>query len=135
VVRGLADESLGMCLESGEQDGGTLLADGRGVSVVNVGGGVQAEAGVHSVPAGLVGGGGDHAALCRVAVPADYHRTAAQLGSPQDLDRRDELVEVDMQHPPGHTSVSQPGGTSAGPVLRPRGGGAHRTISSSGGGP
>jgi hypothetical protein len=107
VVRGLADESLGMCLESGEQDGGTLLADGRGVSVVNVGGGVQAEAGVHPVPAGLVRGGGDHAALGRVAVPADDDRPAAQLRPPQDLHGRDELVEVHVQYPDSHTSVSQ----------------------------
>lgn len=40
----LADESLGVCLESGGQNGSALFADGRGVSVVNVGGGVQAEA-------------------------------------------------------------------------------------------
>ena len=42
----LADESLGVCLESGGQDGIAVFADGRGVSVVNVGGGVQAEAAV-----------------------------------------------------------------------------------------
>ena len=42
----LADKSLGVCLESGGQDGSALFADGRGVSVVNVGGGVQAKAAV-----------------------------------------------------------------------------------------
>jgi hypothetical protein len=35
-----------MCLESGGQNGGALFADGRGVSVVNVDGGVQTEASV-----------------------------------------------------------------------------------------
>jgi hypothetical protein len=41
-----------VCLESVGQDGSALFADGRGVSVVNVGGGVQAEA---AVPVVVVG--------------------------------------------------------------------------------
>jgi hypothetical protein len=42
----LVDEPFGMCGAGCGQDGGALLADGGGVAVVDVGGGVQAEAAV-----------------------------------------------------------------------------------------
>jgi hypothetical protein len=47
----------------------------------------------------LVGGGRDDGAFGRVAPPADDHRLAGELGMPQHLDRCDELVEIDVQHP------------------------------------
>jgi hypothetical protein len=50
--------------------------------------------------AGLIGGGGHHRPLGRVALAAHDHRLAAQFGPASDLDRGKELVEVDMQHPP-----------------------------------
>ena len=43
--------------------------------------------------------GRHHAALGRVAAAADDDRQPLELGVPQDLDGRDELVEVDVQHP------------------------------------
>ena len=47
----------------------------------------------------LVGGGADHTALGRVPVAADHDRAPAQLRMPQHLDRGDELVQVNVQHP------------------------------------
>jgi hypothetical protein len=67
----------------------------------------------------FVGGAGDDAALGRVAVTADDDRTAAQLRSAQDLYRHDELVEVHVQHPSGHTSVSQAEVLQSQPTLAP----------------
>jgi len=56
---------------------------------------------VHSALPGLVGGRRDNTALGRIAVSADDHREAPQLRMPQHLDRRDELIEVDVQDPTG----------------------------------
>ena len=53
-----------------------------------LGGGAQRLAGVHAELPRLVGGGGDHAALGRVAVPADHDRLAAQLGMALPARRR-----------------------------------------------
>ena len=64
--------------------------------------GAQRQAGVHAELPRLVGGGGDDAALRRVAVAADHDRLAAQLGVAQLLDGREELVHVHVQHPLGH---------------------------------
>jgi hypothetical protein len=58
---------------------------------------------VHAPLAGGVGSGGDDAALGRVAVAADDQRLAVELRMPQDLDGSQELVEVHVQHPAGHT--------------------------------
>ena len=69
----LADESLGVCLESGGQDGSALFADGRGVSVVNVGGGVQAEA---AVPVVVVVPGEELLAVGSACGPPRVFRTA-----------------------------------------------------------
>ena len=49
-----------------------------------------------AVHPGLVAGAGDHAAP---AEPADQHRPAAQGGPGQLLDRREERVHVEVQHP------------------------------------
>ncbi len=71
--------------------------------------GAQRQAGVHAELARLVGGGGDDAALRRVAVPADHDRLAAQLGVAQLLDGGEELVQVHVQHPLGHAGgLTQP---------------------------
>ncbi len=59
---------------------------------------------MNPVLAGFVGSGCHDAALGRVAIAADNDRAAPQLRSAQDLDGRDELIEVDMQHPAGHHS-------------------------------
>jgi hypothetical protein len=64
--------------------------------------------GVHALQPGLVRGGRDDAALGRVPVAADHDWLAPQLRPPQHLDRRDELVEVDVQHPGGHLSSLAP---------------------------
>ena len=72
----------------------------------------QRQPGVHAEFARLVGGGRHDSALRRVSVTADHHGPAAQLGPPQHLDSRDELIEVHMQDPAprlSHASVSQPG--------------------------
>ena len=61
--------------------------------------GAQRHAGPDAVLPRDVGRGGDDAAPGRVPVPADHHRALRQLRAPQDLDRRDELVEIDVQHP------------------------------------
>jgi len=60
---------------------------------------------VHAVFAGFVRGGADHAALGRVTIAADDHWAPAKLGTAQQLDSRDELVHVDVQHPVGHTAI------------------------------
>ena len=55
---------------------------------------------VHAELPGLVRGGGDDlAGPTGVAVTADDHRSAGQLGSAPHLDRRQEVVEVDVEHP------------------------------------
>ena len=54
---------------------------------------------------GLVGRGAHHAALGRVAVTAHHDGPPAQFGMPQHLDRRDELVEVHVQHPARHAPL------------------------------
>jgi hypothetical protein len=59
---------------------------------------------MHAMRARLVGRGADHAPLSRIAVAPDNDRPAAQLGAAQQLDGRDELIEVDMQHPAGHAT-------------------------------
>ena len=65
----------------------------------------------------LVGRGGHHPALGRVAAAADDHRQAGQLGAAQHLDRGDELVEVDVQHPAARVLV----GRAHGPIIAPPG--------------
>ena len=71
-------------------------------------GGAQRQPRVHAVLAGLVRRRADHAPLGRVAVAAHHHRPPAQLGVAQHLDRRDELVEVHVQHPAPHASTFYP---------------------------
>src|SRR5262249_13214696 len=61
----------------------------------------QRHPGADPVLAGGVRRGRDHAALRRVAATADDHRLPDELGPPQHLHGRDELVEVDVQHPTG----------------------------------
>ena len=63
---------------------------------------------MHAKHARPVGRRRDDAALGRVAIAADDDRQAPQLGSTQHLDGRDELVEVDVQHPRGHVSSLAP---------------------------
>ena len=65
----------------------------------------QRQSGVHAVLASLVRRGADHTALGRVAVTTDDDREPAQLRPAQHLDGGDELVEVDVQHPTGHSPV------------------------------
>src|SRR5579875_2911098 len=60
---------------------------------------------MHAVRPGLVGGGADHPALGGVTVAADDDRPPPQFGTAQHLHGRDELVEVEMQHPGRHASV------------------------------
>ena len=70
---------------------------------------------------GLVGRGAHHAALGRVAVTAHHHGPPAQFGMPEDLDRRDELVEVHVQHPARHAPLlPRPAGSANDPRLRIR---------------
>ena len=77
-----------------------LLVDGQEDGVrCPPGGGAQRDPGVHAERPRLVGGGAHDTALGGVAVTADHDGQAAQLRSPQDLDGRDELVEVDVQDP------------------------------------
>jgi hypothetical protein len=59
---------------------------------------------VHTVLPCLVRGGADNTSLGRVAVATDNYWPALELRVAEDLDRRDELVEVDVQHPRGHVS-------------------------------
>ena len=54
----------------------------------------------------LVGRGGYHATFGRIAIAAHHHGPPTQLGMAKHLDRGDELVEVHVQYPEGHTSVS-----------------------------
>ena len=44
-----------------------------------------------------------------VAPAADDHRLPGELGTPQDFDGRDELIEVDVEHPAGLGHVLQCG--------------------------
>jgi hypothetical protein len=53
----------------------------------------------------LVGGRRHHRAFRRVAAAADDQRHAGQLRTTEHPDRRDELVEVNMQHPPAEHVV------------------------------
>ena len=55
----------------------------------------------------LVGGGRDDGPFGGVAAAPDDHRPAHELGTPQHLDRREELVEVHVQDPGTH-AVSVP---------------------------
>ena len=72
--------------------------------------GAQRQPGMHAVRACLVGSSTDHAALGRIAVAPDDDRATAQLGTAQQFDGRDELIEVHVQHPAGHaTSLARPG--------------------------
>ena len=59
----------------------------------------QRHAGADAVLPRFVRRGRHHAALGRVAVAADDHRQAGELGPAQHLDRGDELVEVHVQDP------------------------------------
>ena len=43
-----------------------------------------------------------HAAFRRVAVPADHDRSPGELRPAEDLDRRDELIEIDVEDEPLH---------------------------------
>src|SRR5579859_6511076 len=63
---------------------------------------------MNAVLARLVRGRAYHAPLGRVAVAADHDRPPPQLGMPQHLDRRDELVEVYVQYPPPHAKHDAP---------------------------
>ena len=64
--------------------------------------GAQRHPGADAELARLVRRGGHHAALGRVAAAADHDRQPGQLRPAQHLDRGDELVEVDVQHPVAH---------------------------------
>ena len=46
----------------------------------------------------LVARGRDHPALARIAVAADDDRPALELGATEPFDRRDELVEIEVEH-------------------------------------
>ena len=52
-----------------------------------------------AVLAGRVGRRGDDTAAGGVAVAADDHRPPGQLRAAQQLDGRDELIQVDVQDP------------------------------------
>ena len=72
-------------------------------------GGTQGEARAHPEGACLIRRRADHATFGRVTITPHHHRAPAQLRVAQHLDRGDELVEVHVQHPAGHASVSLPG--------------------------
>ena len=72
----------------------------------------QRHAGADAELAGLVRRRRHHAALGRVAATADDDRQPRQLGAAQHLDRRDELVEVDVQHPRLRGAAGRPSGRS-----------------------
>jgi hypothetical protein len=63
---------------------------------------------MHAELAGLVGGGAHHAPFGRVPVAAHDDRFAPQFGPAQHLNSREELVEVDVEHPAGHKSKFRP---------------------------
>ena len=56
--------------------------------------------GAHAESPGFVGCGRHHGPFRGVAPAADNDRLARKFGPPEHFDRRDELVEVDVQHPP-----------------------------------
>ena len=83
------------------------------------------------VPESLVSGGSsDSAGFPWAGRTFDHHETAfadddgatGELGPPSHLDRRDELVEVDVEHPATHRVTPSPGA-------------AHRTMLTSRAGP
>ena len=55
--------------------------------------------GTHAERPGFVGCGRHHGAFRGVAPTADNDRLASKLRPPEHFDRRDELVEIDVQHP------------------------------------
>ena len=66
----------------------------------------QRHAGVDTERPRFVGGGGDDLARpAWVAIAADHHRLAGQLGPPTHLDGGEELVEVDVQYPAGRVEL------------------------------
>jgi hypothetical protein len=65
----------------------------------------QRDARVHAELACLVRRGRDHRPLGRVAASADDHGLSGQRRVPQHLDRGDELVEVDVEHPSRHMTI------------------------------
>jgi hypothetical protein len=73
--------------------------------------GAQRHAGAHAERARFVGRRGDDAASRRVAAPADDDRLALQVGTPQQLDRREERVHVEVKDARGETraALSSPG--------------------------
>ena len=64
------------------------------------GGDAQRHARVHAVGARFIGRAGHYLArLGWVTIAADDHGEADELGAPSQFDRREELVEVDVQYP------------------------------------
>ena len=57
---------------------------------------------MHAVRTGFVRRRADHTALGRISVTTDDDRASAKLWPAKHLDGRDELIEVDVQHPRGH---------------------------------
>jgi hypothetical protein len=83
-----------------------------------LGRGAQRHARAHPELAGLVGRGGHDGAQGGVALAADHDRPPGQLRAAQDLDRGQELVEVDVQDPVGRRHrviVGHPSGRSSTP--------------------
>ena len=63
----------------------------------------------HAELAGLIRGAGDDLArFVRIAVAADDDRQPGQFGVPAQLDRRQELVEVDVQDPAAAQALRSP---------------------------
>ena len=60
----------------------------------------QRHSGTHAERPGFIGCGGHHRPFRGVAPTADNDRLARKLRPPEHFDRRDELVEIDVQHPP-----------------------------------
>jgi len=63
------------------------------------GGLAQRHPGPHAERARLVGRGRDHGPIGDLAAPPDHDGAPGQFRTAQDLDRGQELVEVDVQHP------------------------------------
>jgi hypothetical protein len=63
---------------------------------------------VHAELTRLVRGGADDTPFGRVPVTTDDDRLALEVGIAEHLDRREELVEVDVEHPVGHSSKFRP---------------------------
>jgi hypothetical protein len=65
----------------------------------------QRHTGMGAAGASLVAGGRDDRTFARITPPADNDRLAGEFRPPQDLDSRDELIEVEVEDPGRHVLI------------------------------